>query len=134
MRGPVLKSGMLHKNVYWLVPADPQIIGQFPSRAANSAAIVEHLLTKGMLRWAWKKLSRISPMDLLGKTAVGNISPGSYILWVNEFTMITYLYKVNIQSGETTVVHIDNPFFLTPLKFGKQNSQPDLNTDLDIAR
>jgi hypothetical protein len=96
-------------NTVTLIPYDPLLVSHIPIPSPSAVKTVESLLDTARSK-TWKKFAITKTLDLRGHAELDKLVPGSWLVWINQFNMLTYLYRVQINEGENTVLKATQPF------------------------
>jgi len=105
-------------NSVTLIPYDPQLAANIPSPSPEAVKAVESLIETARTK-SWKKYAVTKTLDLRGFAEIDNLVPGAWLVWINQFNMLTFLYRVQIEAGENAVLKATHPYarcFIHPVK------------------
>ncbi len=115
-QGPKQMLKASKKNSVLLFPDVPELIAQIPSPAPNAIELVDNLLLQACRHKPWKKYVRQKNLSVVGRFEADNLLPGPWIVWVNHHDILTYLYRIQIKSGETVKLNLNQQYSLGILK------------------
>jgi len=112
--GGIQKYGGSSDNYIFLIPADPDLISQMIKSGMgnnNQIKVSIKAITEDKF---WGEYTSKGTMDLIGKAVFENLVPGPYLVYVNQFDILTYLYRVVISKDQTVTLFLEKTL---PLRF-----------------
>lgn len=134
-RGEILLQGFAVQNqapkqmnidiheIVVAVPADPALIAEITQdRNEKGIPIVESLITNAALSRSWASYANRTQIDAGGRGLLQNLVPGPWLIWVNQHGVLTYLYRIEVQSGKSITVNLGSVFSFIPIHLNQAAS------------
>ncbi len=107
MKGPIGQLGGSSTNLVLAVPADPLLIPQLTNEWEGNVRKVELLLTNAAQSEPWSRFASRAIMDSSGSTMLMNMLPGTWLVYVNQYGILTYLYRIIVRTDENPVIVLE---------------------------
>ncbi|MBN1551700.1 hypothetical protein JW979_09530 [bacterium] len=118
--GPINLLGTSMTNHVIAVPADPEIVRDIWSLPEITVSAVDEIFVKAASKRPWKELASQAEMTVIGRTEVKNLVPGPWFIWVNQYDMLSYLYRIYIDPENTAEITLTKHFALQTIRTKKQ--------------
>jgi len=124
-RGPSEKLSGSNTNIVIAYPADPALIAQFTRCFSNRIPDVEKLILNAVSNGPAKEFSKQSKVDLIGRLEIEDMVPGWYLVWVNQYSILKYLYRIEVKPDQIVELQLKTPFELSRIEPNQNPSKAE---------
>ena len=107
-------------NLAIIIPADPEIIASLPQPSPTTISEITDNMIRLAQKGKWKKYSRVTALSPLGTLQIENLPAGDWLIWINQYNILTYLYFAQVEPGTTAKVQLKRNF-----AFGTFTTKPE---------
>ncbi len=109
--------GTDNHEVLFLTPADPALLARIDlSLDSSGVPTVENLIQDMAASKEWGTYVYRTRLDAGGRAVLPNLIPGPWLIWSNQYGILTYLYRVDLKPGETATVELTSNFMFIPIR------------------
>jgi hypothetical protein len=119
VQGPIQLFKGSSRNVMIAIPADPKIIEELTDIWKDISPEADRIFDAVLKKKPWKTCASVKIPDPMGRAIFDGLTPGNWLIWVNQFNMLTYLYRVNVETGRETNLQLRRVFAYHKLQMTK---------------
>ncbi len=109
--------GTDNHEVVFLAPADPALLANIDLKLdPNGVPAVEGFIQEMAESKEWGSYVFRTRLDAGGRAVFPNLIPGPWLIWSNQYGILTYLYRVDLKPGETVTVELATNFLFMPIR------------------